>query len=346
MQIEASLQDILSLMDRPAFGVQDGVILAVNQEAENAGFRSDTAVAPLLQDSRKAYEEFSEGILQLPVRGPLWSGIARISKLGDVDLFALEREEENPELRAYALAAQELRRPLHQVMTVCSQLSQEVQSGQEIPRLNKGLYQILRMVNNMSDAQNIGAPRLELRELTGVMQEIMDHAEVLFEAIGVRLEFSNHPSRIFSLTDVQKLERAIYNLLSNALKYTPVGGTVVVQLARKGNFVHLTVTDPGNGGALSPEDFRKFLREPGLSDPREGLGLGMMLVRSAAAAHQGTVLFRPTEAGGMQAVLTLPIRQGGTELRSPALLVDYAGELDHGLVELSEFLPPELYSLK
>ena len=349
MNIEANIRDILALMERPSFCVRDGVILEVNQEAAALGFRPEMAIAPMLGTNQQVYAEFTEGLLHLPLTGSMWSGSARVSKLGDLHLFTLEQEE--PQLQAYALAAQELRRPLQNLVAVIEHLAPELnQIGQTsagigVQNMNRSIYQLHRLVNNMSDAQDSGIARMELRELTSVVQEIMDRVRDLFESIQVTLDFHNHPERIFSLADVQKLERAIYNLLSNALKHTPTGGTVSVQFYRKGNHVYFTVTDPGTGGTITPEAFRKFLREPGLGDPRDGLGLGITLVRSIAAAHQGNLLFRPVSTGGMQAVLSFPIRQGSSELRAPLLTVDYAGELDHGLVELSEFLPPDLYSL-
>ena len=69
-----------------------------------------------------------------------------------------------------------------------------------------------------------------------------------------------------------------------------------------------------------------------------------MLVRSAAASHGGAVLIDQPEGGGARVTMTIAIRQStsGT-LRSPILRVDYAGERDHALVELSDVLPAQCY---
>ena len=70
----------------------------------------------------------------------------------------------------------------------------------------------------------------------------------------------------------------------------------------------------------------------------------MVLVQSAASEHQGTVLVDHPEGAGTRVTMTIAIRQNGASLlRSNTLSVDYAGEQDHALIELSEFLPPELY---
>ena len=70
------------------------------------------------------------------------------------------------------------------------------------------------------------------------------------------------------------------------------------------------------------------------------MGLGMVLIRAVAAAHGGTVLVDQPEESGTRVTLTIAIRQGGDAmLRSNILRVDYAGEHDHTMLELSDVLP-------
>ena len=71
----------------------------------------------------------------------------------------------------------------------------------------------------------------------------------------------------------------------------------------------------------------------------------MVLIRSAATAHGGTVLIEQPKDGGLRLTLTLEIRQNRDgSIRSPGLQVDYAGEWDHRLIELSDSLPASLYA--
>ena len=70
----------------------------------------------------------------------------------------------------------------------------------------------------------------------------------------------------------------------------------------------------------------------------------MVLIRNAAAKHGGTVLVDQPEGSGSRITLTIPIRQDTSGmLRSPVLRVDYAGDQDHGLVELADCLPLDAY---
>ena len=117
-------------------------------------------------------------------------------------------------------------------------------------------------------------------------------------------------------------------------------------LTRCGSKLRLTVTDSGSGiseeilGSL----FTRHLRQPSLEESRHGIGLGMVLIRSAATAHGGTVLVQSSGKGGTKLTLTLAIRKElKGNLGSPRLKVDYAGEYDHALTELADVLSPDLF---
>ena len=87
-----------------------------------------------------------------------------------------------------------------------------------------------------------------------------------------------------------------------------------------------------------------FRREPGIEDSRYGIGLGMVLIRSAAAAHGGTVLIEQSSERGTRLTMSLAIRQNADNMvRTNAFHVDYAGERSHALIELSDVLPLAAY---
>lgn len=351
MTIELNTTQILALMDRPAFWVMDGIVREVNPAAEARFITPGTGIKDLIRTGADEYAQLSSGSLYLTIGLGNTQWDASVMRLGGSDLFALDLEEQDAALRSLSLAAQELRMSLSQVMSISDQLLPALhadvksKTGQQAARLNRALHQLLRLVGNMSDAAHPGLPRMELRDIAAVMQEIVDHAAPLCAGAGVTLSFENHPVSVYSMVDHQQLERAVYNLLSNALKRTIPGGTVAVRLRQRGNTIHLTVEDAGVGSdpALSPGTLSRFLREPSLEDTKNGLGLGLKLVRSIAAAHQGVLLLNRTADGGFRATVSLPIRQDAGTLRSPVMRIDYAGERDHGLIELSEFLPPEWY---
>ena len=351
MTVELNTAQILELMDRPAFWVTEGIVREVNPAAAARFITPGMEIKNLIRCGLDDYSHFSSGCMYLTLAVGCVQWAASVMVLGGAELFALDREEQDAGLQSLSLAAQELRQPLSQVMSISDQLFPGIASdadsrtAEQMARMNRALHRMLRIIGNMSDAAEPGLPRMELRDITAVVQEITEHAVVLCASAGVKLLFDNHPTAIYTMVDDQRLERAIYNLLSNAMKHTAPGGTVTLRLKRRGNTVYLTVEDAGLGAdpSLSPGTLSRFLREPGLEDTRNGLGLGLPLVRAVAAAHHGALLLEQMKTGGLRATMSLPIRQESTTLRSPMVRIDYAGERDHGLIELSESLPPEWY---
>lgn len=348
MTIETDAHRILELMERPAFCVLDGIIVDANEDALRRLIPLGEPIGSLLPEP-KLYQPGAEGQQTVELRLGEQLCPARVTPLGQMDLFSLEPEQKEPVLRAYALAAQTLRQPLSQALAVSDQILPQLHlanpAKDQMSLLNRSLHQLLRIVGNMSDAGAVGSLRTELVDVTAFIQEWMDRVMTLWEQDTVRLCFENHPAAIYSLVDGPKLERAMYNLLSNARKHTPPGGTIGVVLKRRGNHLILSVTNStaDHSPWASADAFSRFLREPGVEDGSKGLGLGMELVHSIATAHGGTLLLDRTREGDARVTLTLPIRQTGSTLRNNPMRIDYAGERDHSLIELSEFLPGTCY---
>ena len=358
MDRELDAMGMLDLMVSPGFCVKDNRIIACNAAAESLLFSPGMDISPLLTTGRQEYAEFSGGCLYLTlsVSGCSWG--FSVHRRGELDVFRLEEDADRAEFQSMALAARELREPLAGVMTTAerlfpmSALDNDPFLREQAARLNRGLYQMLRILGNMSDAGSYGAPQaadMETLNVQSVFQEIFDQVQSLVTHAGLTLRFENLPQRLFCLADREKLERAVLNIISNALKFTPAGGTIEARLTRQGNQLRLTVRDTGEG---IPDSIRgsvhsRYRRQSGIEDSRFGIGLGMVLIRSAAAIHGGTVLIDQPEGCGTRITMTMQIRQNTSgDVRSPRLRIDYAGERDHSLVELSDILPAALYDRK
>ena len=127
------------------------------------------------------------------------------------------------------------------------------------------------------------------------------------------------------------------------------GGTIEAELTQTGQFLRLSIQDSGSGipDCVRGSVFDRYLRQPALEDSRFGIGLGMVLIRSAATAHGGTVLIDQPEGQGTRITMTLAVRQDSDPMvRASVISVDYAGGWDHRLLELADALPPALFSLE
>ncbi len=341
---------MLELLLRPAFCVKDGLITEINQAAAAFLLCEGTPVLPLIATGAEEYENFREGCLYLTLSLSGHTVEATVLSMEECHLFVLEQSGEKPELQALALAARELRGSLSGMAAAANRLlSNPERTPEPLAQLNRRLYQMMRTVSNMSDAiiycQCDSVPT-EYVEICDFLEELLEKAAVLLRHIGLQLEWELPQEAIYTTADREKLERSVYNLLSNAAKHTPIGGRITVQLQRRGR-LYLSVTDSGTGlnAAAKANAYERYLRTPTLTDGGEGLGLGLVLVRATALLHGGTVLIDHPEGGGTRVTMTLSIRHQKTpQMRTPVLRIDYAGERDHALQELADVLPASLYS--
>lgn len=217
--------------------------------------------------------------------------------------------------------------------------------------LTMSCHQMLRLVGNLSAASELvqgGRFRLRNDDIVGFCHALCERAEPLFALRGVALRFSaSHESHVIAF-NAPMLERALLNLLSNALKFTPEGGTVSVRVKCGERHVQLTVADTGRG--IEPERlahiFERYLDTDRLDPaPPHGLGVGLSLCRRIAQGHGGMLVAESAVGKGTAFTLSLPNARS-TDLSLSDRRFDYAGGFDHVLMELSDALPSRAFLQK
>ena len=344
MEEKNGTPDLLDMMVQPGFYAENHIIVRLNAAAEGLLLSPGMDVHTLIASGLAEYQSFDSGCLYLRLRLSQSTVGASVIKKDGMDVFLLDTQESDSALRALSLAARELREPLASIMVSAGGLNGE--EGQ-LALLNRSLHQMLRLIGNMSDAgRSPAASRQETMDIGALFSEIFEKAAALAEHAGVTIRYHGLEKQVLCMADREQLERAILNLISNALKFAPAGGMIEANLTPSGKMLRFSILDNGPGFAqnLLGSVFNRYLRQPCIEEGRYGLGLGMVLVRNAAASHGGAVLIDQPAGGGARVTMTIAIRQNpsGT-LRSPVLRVDYAGEQDHALVELSDCLSADLY---
>lgn len=343
MEEQRKISDFLDQIPQPGFLVSNGRIRQVNQAAAAMLLTAGQPILPLLKTGTEEYTALQDGQLNLVLTIAGHDHDAIVLPEGDCHLFLLDQEEDAAEFRSMALVSMEFRGPLMQAINSTRQLESDDPAAAKVSR---SLMQMLRMVCNMSDISHYrSSARMEVRDVDAFLLELFEKAGTLAgEHITISYEGLKQP--LFVPVDPEQLERAVWNLLSNCLKFMPQEGSVQASLTRRGRMLHLTVQDTGSGihEAVRATLFRRYLRQPGIEDSRYGLGLGLAIVRTAAANHGGTVLIGSTPEGGTRVTMTISIdREMETVLHSPLLRLDYTGGWDHGLVELSDCLGTESF---
>lgn len=173
------------------------------------------------------------------------------------------------------------------------------------------LSQTIRALLQLSQAES-GQLALQKHpvDLSALITGLMEQFELPAETGKVRLTKSL-PAECMAEVDRIQVERLISNLVSNAIKYTPEGGTVHVGLQGRGAAVELTVEDTGIGipAASLPHIYERFYRVPGQPGERSadhGLGLGLSFVAWIVKEHRGEIEVASTPGSGTKFVVRLP----------------------------------------
>jgi PAS domain S-box-containing protein len=228
----------------------------------------------------------------------------RVSRMKDEFLATLSHELRTP-LNAIVGWSQILsRRPV---------LSEQVREGLEVIERNaKAQTQIIEDLLDMSRIIS-GRIRLDLRRLalaevvTAAVQSVQPSAEVK----GVRLRTVLDPYARPVSGDVNRLQQVVWNLLTNAIKFTPKGGQIEVLLERVNSHLELSISDTGEGIApeFLPHLFERFrLADASTTRRHGGLGLGLSIVKQLVELHGGTVRAKSPGSGrGSTFTVLLPV---------------------------------------
>ncbi len=173
-----------------------------------------------------------------------------------------------------------------------------------------------KMIEDLLDSARIisGKLRLEIQpvEMTNVIEATLETIRPAVEAKGLQLEVSYLPGTDIITGDAERLQQVVWNLVSNAVKFTPQGGRIEVRLKRVDPHLQLTISDTGRGinPEFMPYIFNRFQQaDSSITRRQSGLGLGLSLVRHLVELHGGTIQVESAGEGqGATFTLALPFR--------------------------------------
>lgn len=232
---------------------------------------------------------------------------------------ALERTERERKALV-ADVAHELRTPITAMTLRLEALADGLVpfDAAEVGRLARQTALLHRLVEDLRTLSLADAGRLTLRrdavEVVGLVEGAVEAFAPLAEAKGVRVvldDRSDDPERerVTIEGDADRLRQVLGNLLDNALRASPEGGTIRLAIASGPESVTVTVRDdgPGFGAADLPHVFERFRQgDEGRRDLRGHAGLGLAIVRALVDLHAGDVTARNRAEGGAEVAVRLP----------------------------------------
>jgi PAS domain S-box-containing protein len=177
-----------------------------------------------------------------------------------------------------------------------------IDNAQRINQLLTDLLDVSRMTSGQLsvDKEPLDLGALVQRVVANIQSALSDQ----------RVSLVEHEKALTISGDASRLEQVFYNLISNALKYSPASSQVKIDLARQGSSARISVSDQGIGipATALPDLFKRFFRVPGDSTQQiDGAGIGLYVVKEIVASHSGTVEVQSTEGIGSIFTVFLPI---------------------------------------
>ena len=259
-----------------------------------------------------------------------------------VRLLEREREaraqaEEANRLKDEFLAtlSHELRNPLNVILGYAEVLlrSDEAQESPFISRaaeiLKRNALAQSQLVRDLLDLSRLHMGKLTLNRetvsLTAAIQNAVETVQEEAKEKGIEIKIDVPTDMVFVDADPLRLEQIVWNLLNNAVKFTPKGGKVELRLTSEGELAQLVVADTGQGiePAFLPHVFEMFRQaDATISRKHGGMGIGLALVQQLVELQDGSVSVSSDGSGqGAQFTITFPTNKTGSLPRTSGTLV-------------------------
>jgi signal transduction histidine kinase/CheY-like chemotaxis protein len=231
-----------------------------------------------------------------------------------------------------ATVSHELRNPLNSILLWSAALIKRDADNRNVSGMRRGLTAIeqaarvqAQLIEDLLDISRIESGRLRLDvqtiDLAEVVHAGVESVRLAADAKGIKLQELAEPRINFVSGDPGRLQQVVWNLASNAVKFTPSGGRIQVQVERINSHVEIVVEDNGEG--IDPASlgsvFDRFWQVDELRRTGQGVGLGLSIVKEIVNLHGGTIVAH-SEGRGKGATFTvrlpLPVNKtAATELR-------------------------------
>ncbi|MBD0254416.1 MAG: response regulator [Cytophagales bacterium] len=220
----------------------------------------------------------------------------------------------------FANISHEFRTPLHLILAPLQKKEERI-TFQEMALMERNAYRLLRLVNQLLDLAKADVGTLKLHPRNGNVLQFLRHTAAGFTALaenkGLHYRIEVPEEGRVAPFDADTLEKIVYNLLANAIKFTPSGGEVTFRAALEPEGqLSLVVADSGLGVPAHLQDkiFDRFYQiDSSQTRGFEGTGIGLALAKELVDLCRGSIRVNSTAGRGASFQVLLPLRHEGSE---------------------------------
>jgi NtrC-family two-component system sensor histidine kinase KinB len=301
------------LQDLASRSLHVGKLLAARQQQENGAGGEPTEFKLFLRGRDHSYLS-----RDLPWMGPGGERLGTIVLLQDVTYV---RDQERNRTNLIATLSHELKTPLTS-LSIGAELLTEATPGDVAARqreildtIHQDVSRLNAIASDLLDASRKSVARIGVErrpiQLDRVVREACRPLAIQARDKHIAFTVTVDPQPIPIWGDPIKLPWVITNLVGNALRYTPNGGSIALEIHREGNIARATVTDSGPGIApeILPRIFEPFAQFPDDAAHVGSAGLGLYIAKEIVEAHNGRIFARSTLGQGTTFTVDIPMRE-------------------------------------
>lgn len=241
-------------------------------------------------------------------------------------------------LQFFTNVSHEIKTPLTLILGPLNKLSKELPPdsplADDIHIIKKNADRLKRVVSQLLDFRKVESNKMDMRvteiDLVTFIEDVSSYFDNMAQSKQIQYSFQHDVSSVMLWVDTDKMEKILANLLSNAFKFTPDGGTVTIRLQDHAGYVILSVEDNGKG--IQPQNLSSVFDQFFTADHLTGTGIGLHLTHEFVGMHKGSI--RVESELGKRTVFFVELPKGKSHFDESCVFAPSVTELSSGVANL------------
>lgn len=241
-------------------------------------------------------------------------------------------------LQFFTNVSHEIKTPLTLILGPLNKLSKELPPdspiADDIHLIKKNADRLKRVVSQLLDFRKVESNKMNMRvteiDLVVFIEDVKSYFETMAQSKQIQYTFQHDVSSVRLWVDTDKMEKILANLLSNAFKFTPDGGTITIRLQDHAGYVTLSVEDNGKG--IQPQNLSAVFDQFFTGDNLTGTGIGLHLTHEFVSMHKGSI--HVESEPGKRTIFFVELPKGKSHFDETCTFTPSVTELSSGVANL------------